>query len=487
MQLPDKVQTAIHAMAQYDMPIATVAPFWYRQYLRFKPETPPPLWGASQGYWLFWALINAFFWGTIATVAISWKVWNDHQNGAGIQWNLWLLGQFAIWSAAGVLAWLTVAEKRATAAREKALLGLPGWALFTANWRPSLPTLQKRVPSSYYWLRTLWSSWITKQAALGGAASFALVAWVLPAEAGTVGQVFSTVYLIFCFIHLNPSRDVPDSTRTGLYWAEGLGMGYLLAAVCWEAGINQLAGQSPRNSGIFLFAAITLAVHLFEWFSYNRQKEMAQQVERAEQSRQLAEVRLQMLKNQIEPHFIFNTLAHLKALIQSDPVVAERMADELSDFLRASLQSLREDCMTVAQDFELVRAYLALASLRMGARLKVDLNLEPATAHLLVPPLMLQTLVENAIQHGIEPKEGPGCIRVSARLDSTGSAPQLVLEVADDGVGFGQANTGGSGLGLVNIRERLATAFGNNAALKLSANAPQGVIATLTLPVNPAL
>ena len=143
--------------------------------------------------------------------------------------------------------------------------------------------------------------------------------------------------------------------------------------------------------------------------------------------------------------------------------------------------------MTVAQDFELVRAYLALANLRMGARLTVDLQMEPRTATLPVPPLMLQTLVENAIQHGIEPKVGPGHIRVSARLDSTGATPRLVLAVADDGVGFGQSNTGGSGLGLVNIRERLATAFGSNAQLTLGANTPQGVIATLSLPVHTAL
>ena len=163
------------------------------------------------------------------------------------------------------------------------------------------------------------------------------------------------------------------------------------------------------------------------------------------------------------------------------------MADELSDFLRASLQSLREDRMTVAHDIQLVRAYLALASLRMGARLTVDLQMEPATAHLPVPPLMLQTLVENAIQHGIEPKVGPGHIRVSARLDSGGPTHRLVLQVADDGVGFGQAATGGSGLGLVNIRERLATAFGPEAQLSLAANDPQGVVATLSFPVPNSL
>ena len=488
MQLPDKVQTAIDTLAQYEIERSIVAPFSYRQFLRFRPQTPPPIWGASRDYWLYWALINALFWGTIATAAVSWKVWNDQQNGGGVNWSMWVLGQLAIWSAAGVLAWLTVSEKREAAARENALLGLPGWALFSAAWRPSLDNLRKRTQPTYFLLSALWTSNTAKQAAVAGAFTFAVLAWAFPTKVGGYGEVTALVYVGICMGGISRLAKRKPVSEPGAAWhcSQGFWMGSLLASVAWEAGISQLMGQIPDHKTLY-YAATALAMHAFDWLSFNQQKDLAQRVERAEQSRQLAEVRLQMLKNQIEPHFIFNTLAHLKALIRIDPVVAESMADELSDFLRASLQSLREDRMTVAKDFELVRAYLALASLRMGARLTVDLTMEPATAHLPVPPLMLQTLVENAIQHGIEPKLGPGHIRVSARLDSGHPAPRLVLEVADDGVGFGQGTSGGSGLGLVNIRERLATAFGANAHLTLGANTPQGVIATLSLPASNSL
>lgn len=488
MQLPEKVQNAIQIVGQYDIPPSSVAPFWYRQFLRFRPNTPPPLWGASKGYWKFLALVSMLLWGSLATAVVGYMTWDGDQNGDPGRWGLWFLWQGLIWGGAGFVAWADSAEKRTVASREGAVLSLPAWEFFSPAWRPSLDNLRKRTQPSYFWLRTLWTSNTAKKAAVLGAVSFAVLAWDLPTKVGNYGEVTAMVYMVTCLTGVLRSAKRKPVPEQSMAWhcSQGFWMGSVLASVFWEAGINQLAGQTPGHMTLY-YAGAAFALHASEWFSFNQQKDLALRAERAEQSRQLAEVRLQMLKNQIEPHFIFNTLAHLKALIQRDPVVAESMADELSDFLRASLQSLREDHMTVAQDFELVRAYLALANLRMGARLTVDLKMEPATATLPVPPLMLQTLVENAIQHGIEPKVGPGHIRVSARRDSTGATPRLVLEVADDGVGFGQFNTGGSGLGLVNIRERLATAFGSNAQLTLGANTPQGVIATLSLPVHTAL
>ena len=496
MLLPDKVQNAIKIVGQYDIPPASVAPFWFRQYLRFRPQTPPPLWGASKGYWDFLALVSALMWGSLATIVVAVVTWNDviwkeistpAPNYGALSF-VWFLGQGLIWSGAGFLAWADTAEKRTVAAREAAVLSLPAWEYFSAAWRPSLDNLRKRTQPTYFWLRTLWTSPIAKQAAVAGVIAFAAVAWAFPTKAGGYGEVTAMVYMVTCMTGVLRSARRKPLPEHSVAWhcSQGFWMGSVLASVSWEAGINQLSGQTPGHMTLY-YAGAAFALHASEWFSFYQQKDLALRAERAEQSRQLAEVRLQMLKNQIEPHFIFNTLAHLKALIRIDPVVAESMADELSDFLRASLQSLREDRMTVAQDIELVRAYLALASLRMGTRLTVDLQMDPATAQLPVPPLMLQTLVENAIQHGIEPKVGPGHIRVSARLDTSGPTHRLVLQVADDGVGFGQAATGGSGLGLVNIRERLATAFGPEAQLSLAANDPQGVVATLSFPVPNSL
>lgn len=485
MQLPDKVQTAIHTMGQYEIAPSSVAPFWYRQYLRFRPHTPPPMWSASKGYWDFLALMTALIWGSLATAAVAYMNWMGSRSGVPGSWNQWLLFQGLIWSGAGFVAGANSAEKRTAASREGAVLSLPAWELFSPAWRPSLDNLRKRSQPSYFWLRTLWTSNLAKQAAVAGAIAFVVVAWAFPQKAGNYGEVTAMVYMITCLTGVLRSAKRKPVPEQSVSWhcSQGFWMGSVVASALWHVAVAPALGL-PVGKATLGFTIGAVLLHASEWFSFYQQKDLAMRAERAEQSRQLAEVRLQILKTQIEPHFIFNTLAHLKALIQSDPAVAERMADELSDFLRASLQSLREDRMTVAQDFELVRAYLALASLRMGTRLTVDLQMEPATAHLPVPPLMLQTLAENAIQHGIEPKVGPGHIRVSARLDSNGAAPRLVLQVADDGMGFGQARTGGSGLGLVNIRERLATAFGSTAELTLSANTPQGVIATLSLPAQ---
>ncbi len=485
MQLPHKVQAAVQTLGDYDISPSSVAPFWYRQFLRFRPLTPPPLWGASKGYWDFLALVNGLMWGSVATAIVGYMTWKESQSGGPGRWGWWFLWQGLIWGAAGFVAWAESAEKRSAASREAAVLSLPAWEFFSVAWRPSLDNLRKRTQPSYFWLRALWTSNITQHAGVAGALVFAAVAWAFPLKAGSYGEVTAMVYLVTCLTGVLRTAKRKPVPEQGLSWhcSQGFWMGSVVASVIWVMVVAPKLGL-PFSKATLGYALGAALLHASEWFSFYQQKDLAQRVERAEQSRQLAEVRLQMLKTQIEPHFIFNTLAHLKALIQSDPVVAESMADELSDFLRASLQSLRQDHMTVAQDFELVRAYLALASLRMGERLSVDLQMAPATAALSVPPLMLQTLVENAIQHGIEPKVGPGRIRVSARLDSTGAAPSLVLEVADDGVGFGQANTGGSGLGLVNIRERLATAFGNKAQLTLGPSTPQGVIATLTLPMH---
>ena len=397
-----------------------------------------------------------------------------------------LIGVFS-----GFIGWGDASQKRRSAAREGVVLGLPEWQNFHALWRPSLRSLRDRAQPTHYWLRSLWGDPLVNRSLVVGVLAFVAFAIAFPWKAGSYGEGIALACLVITVIGFSRTQKAkPRTTQTILgeqavpwRYANGFWIGAAEAAIIWDIVMSDILHYPAGNNTVF-FALCALGLHAWEWFNFDQQRILALRVERAEQSRQLAEARLQMLKNQIEPHFIFNTLAHLKALIQSDPVTAQSMADELSDFLRASLTSLRQDTMTVAQDFELVRAYLALASLRMGARLSFDLNLEPGTANLPVPPLMLQTLVENAIQHGVEPKLGSGHIRVSARLDSTADVSCLVLEVADDGVGFGQANTGGSGLGLVNIRERLASAFGDHAHLKLRANAPQGVIATITLPLQ---
>jgi LytS/YehU family sensor histidine kinase len=189
-----------------------------------------------------------------------------------------------------------------------------------------------------------------------------------------------------------------------------------------------------------------------------------------------------VLAAQVEPHFLFNTLAGVRGAIATDPVRASEMIDRLADYLRAAIPRLRSDGSaqaTVGAQFELVRAYLGLMAARMS-RLAFSVD---APAELLAarcPPLMLISLAENAVKHGVEPKIGPARVDVSARRDDDG---RLALVVEDDGVGFG-ASAAGSGIGLSNLRERLAQLYGARATLTLKARPGGGVAATLSLPLE---
>jgi signal transduction histidine kinase len=207
-----------------------------------------------------------------------------------------------------------------------------------------------------------------------------------------------------------------------------------------------------------------------------------QALARAEAQRREAELRLSVLAAQVEPHFLFNTLAGVRSAIATDPLRASEMIDRLVAYLRASIPRLRGDGAadsTLGQQLEQVRAYLGLMAARMPRlQFEVQAPAELLAAH--CPPLMLISLAENAVKHGVEPKMGAARLLVGARVDEGG---RLEVSVADDGVGFGQA-TAGSGLGLTNIRERLAQLHGERAALGLKARPEGGVVATLSLPLE---
>jgi signal transduction histidine kinase len=208
-----------------------------------------------------------------------------------------------------------------------------------------------------------------------------------------------------------------------------------------------------------------------------RERELA----RAQAQRREAELRLSVLAAQVEPHFLFNTLAGVRSAIATDPGRASDMIDRLVDYLRASIPRLRSDGgsdSTLGSQADIVRAYLGLMASRMP-RLAwaVEVPRELLTAP--CPPLMLISLAENAVKHGVEPKIGPARIELRARRDEAGA---LEVTVEDDGAGFGASSTG-SGLGLANIRERLQEIYQGRAALHLKAR-PQGVTATLTLPMD---
>ena len=194
--------------------------------------------------------------------------------------------------------------------------------------------------------------------------------------------------------------------------------------------------------------------------------------------KELAVAKLRLLHAQVEPHFLYNTLGSAKYLIRSDPAGAEKIIDNLILYLRHSLPRLDNSLTTLGEELERVRAYLEIMQIRMGARLKTELIVPDVFKSVPFPTMMLQTLVENAIKHGLEPKSGGGTIWVLA----VAKADHVAITVADDGNGFG-TETAGSGIGLSNVRERLNLAYGADATFDIAANFPAGVAATITVPV----
>ncbi len=195
---------------------------------------------------------------------------------------------------------------------------------------------------------------------------------------------------------------------------------------------------------------------------------------------QLAQTRLAVLKAQLQPHFLFNTLNSIAALVRSDPDAAERMIVLLSDLLRATLSSTAEHEIPLRRELDLLERYLEIERMRFSDRLSIIVAPEDGTLDALVPNLILQPLVENAIRHGIAPRLAPGAVSVRSRRN--GAA--LEVEVADDGVGLadGRRPEGGQGVGLANTRERLRQLYGEAAGLDLVANPGGGLAARLRLP-----
>lgn len=193
--------------------------------------------------------------------------------------------------------------------------------------------------------------------------------------------------------------------------------------------------------------------------------------------RELAVARLGLLHAQVEPHFLYNTLTSAQVLVRSDPARADEMLGHLIQYLRRSLPSVEDAASTLGAELERALAYLEILKIRMGPRLSVHVDVPEDLRATALPPMMLQTLVENAIKHGLEPRPGGGNVWIRARRGDGAVA----VTVADDGDGF-QAKGGGTGIGLKNVRERLRLVYGQDASLSVVANFPAGVAATITVP-----
>ena len=202
-------------------------------------------------------------------------------------------------------------------------------------------------------------------------------------------------------------------------------------------------------------------------------------------NRQVTEARLQALQAQVEPHFLYNTLANVQALTEVDPPAANQMVGHLIQYLRASLPKMRENSSTVGQEVERVRAYLNILKMRRGARLEFGIDVPEDLLAAPFPPMMLPSLVENAIKHGLEPQREGGRIDVVVTRMFTADGDRIRLQVKDTGRGLSDAPIqAGGGVGLTNLRERLNALYGDKAKFVIESNDPKGVVATIELPAT---
>jgi hypothetical protein len=197
-----------------------------------------------------------------------------------------------------------------------------------------------------------------------------------------------------------------------------------------------------------------------------------------------ADLRLTVLQAQVEPHFLFNTLASVRSLVRQDPTRAEATVDALVDHLRATLPKFRagsgEVSPTLADQIEICASYLAVMKVRMGERLEYDIDVPAELRRLAFPPLILISLVENAIKHGVEPKTGGGHVWISAEIVQRGAGPAVAVNVEDDGLGLRPGLS--EGVGLSNVRAQLETRYGERARLTLTSREGGGVTATVCVP-----
>lgn len=255
-----------------------------------------------------------------------------------------------------------------------------------------------------------------------------------------------------------------------------------------DGGLN--FGRNPallRGYLIFTFAGILVAPWLALGAMVRQREALARHqalsfaLERSELERQALDARMRLLRAQVEPHFLFNTLANVQALVDTGSPQASRVLESLIAYLRSAVPQLQATSTTLGAELQQVRAYLEVMQMRMPDRLRYHLRIDDTVAALSCPPLTLLTLVENAVRHGIDPGEAGGVIEIDAAVRGN----RCVLRVVDSGVGL-LPGSKGLGTGLASLRERLQLAFGGDAQLRLSEVAPHGVAAEVEFPARSA-
>jgi signal transduction histidine kinase len=261
----------------------------------------------------------------------------------------------------------------------------------------------------------------------------------------------------------------------------GVVLGVLLVSLILGRDISRMVGNP---SWVLVIAVNAMIISLiigviYFWREKSLVADMRLAAERerhAQAERAATLANLRALQAQIEPHFLFNTLANVVGLIHPQPDTAKLMLERFIAYLRASLAASRETSTTLSAEFELMRNFLGILQIRMGDRLKVQTELPDTLAGFAVPPMLLQPLVENAIKHGLEPAIEGGTVSLNARETNC----NVEIVIADTGTGFSGATS--NGIGLKNVRERIEKIFEGRGSLRIEENAPQGTRVVIVLP-----
>jgi hypothetical protein len=331
----------------------------------------------------------------------------------------------------------------------------------------AFPAVRSDVLSGEYG-KAMWLLW--DRSARGFACATPMFILVIKMESWTAAAP-TRVRLGALVLAVVAGAAIYTALRTGLRFFHGT---VVDPAVFWETMVAYFARS-------IIIGALLTAILYFA----ARERDAARQLHRARMSRaeidsQLVESRLKLLQAQIEPHFLFNSLASVKRLYESDKGKGRALLGNLAAYLRAAALGVRRREVPLGEEIALAKTFLEIFRVRMGSRLLVRIDVPAEHEGALVPPMTIGTLIENSIKHGLAPRAAGGRLDITAHRDEE----SLVIAVADDGVGFrGQS---GRGVGLANIRARLETLFGPNGSLELAANPDGGVTATLRLPYRRA-
>ena len=300
-----------------------------------------------------------------------------------------------------------------------------------------------------------------------------------------VALVMLTAYIVSGMLHAQfQPRRITLVQMQFVALIAGAVIGTITSGLVIGRSLSEMVSSEPIFWGMVIFAgaSVALGVLAATLLVYReRAARAAAEVARADSQRhelekQVLEARLKLMQAQIEPHFLFNTLANVQHLVESNPPLAARTLDSLITYLRAALPEMREGGTTLGREADMARAYLEIQQLRMGQRLLFSVEVPAELRAASFPPMMLLTLVENAIKHGIDPLQQGGEIRVRAEVANDG-----VLDVSVADTGQGLSHSAGMGIGLQNIRERLLALYQKNAKLVLEENPPRGVVARIRI------